>query len=79
MGWLVNPLKDITVEAVPTVDGPKTQSIPNPSYVAGGYPVTGFRVKTPGVAAADRNPLQKTVSSSYQILIPSDPLSFSVP
>lgn len=80
MGLLANPPEFITVNDVPTVDGPKTQSLPNPYYVAGeGYPVTGFRVRMPGVIDADRNPIEKTVASSYQIVVPTDPLTLTVP
>lgn len=80
MGLLANPPETITVYDVPTVDGPKTQSFPNPSYAAGdGYPVTGFRVRMPGVIDADRNPIEKPVASSYQIVVPTDPLTLTVP
>lgn len=80
MGLLANPPESITVYDVPTVDGPKTQSFPNPYYAAGdGYPVTGFRVRMPGVIDADRNPIEKPVARSYQIVVPTDPLTLTVP
>ena len=80
MGLLANPPETLTVYDVPTPDGPKTQTFPNPSYVVGdGYPVTGFRIKMPGVSDADRNPVEKTSSGSYQIIVPSDPLTLTVP
>ena len=78
-GLLINPPQSITVDDVPTVDGPQTQSFPNPHYVAGAYPVSGFRVAMPGVDDADRNPLEKPVSGSYSLLIPADTLTFTVP
>lgn len=76
MGLLLNPPESISVEDVPGVGA---KSFPNPYYVAGSYPATGFRVQMPGVDDADRNPLDKTVDSAYQIIIPSDPLTFTVP
>ena len=77
MGLLINPPATITVKNIPP--DLKTQSFPNASYVAGSYPVTGFRVRMPGVSDADRNPITNVVSSSYQVLIPSDPFTFTVP
>lgn len=76
MGLLLNPSESITVETSPGVG---TESLPNPFYVAGSYPVTGFRVQMPGVSDADRNPLEKPVAQSYAIVIPSDALTFTVP
>lgn len=78
MGLLLNPPETITVEDVPTPDGPKTLSYPNPFYVAGGYPVNGFRVQMPGVDDVDRNPLGKNVTTSYRIVVPSDPITITV-
>jgi alpha-tubulin suppressor-like RCC1 family protein len=76
MGLLLNPPETIFVEDVPSIG---SKSYPNPYYVAGSYPVTGFRVQMPGVDDADRNPLDKPVSGSYAVLIPSDTLTFTVP
>jgi alpha-tubulin suppressor-like RCC1 family protein len=76
MGLLLNPPETIFVEDVPDIG---SKSYPNPYYVAGSYPVTGFRVQMPGVDDADRNPLDKPVAGSYAILIPSDTLTFTVP
>jgi hypothetical protein len=76
MGLLLNPPVSIFVEDVPSIG---SKSYPNPYYVAGSYPVTGFRVRMPGVDDADRNPLAKPVSGSYSIIIPSDTLTFTVP
>lgn len=76
MGLLLNPPETITVEDVP---GEGTVTYDNPYYVAGdGFPVTGFRVRMPGVDDADRDPLEKPTTASYQIIIPSDPLTFTV-
>lgn len=76
MGWIVNPAPTITVEDVP---GQGTVIFDNPSYVAGSYPVEGFRVRMPGVDDADRNPLTIPVSKSMQIIVPTDTLVFTVP
>lgn len=76
MGLLLNPPETVAVKDVP---GEGTVSYPNPYYADGSYPVQGFRVRMPGVDDADRNPLSKPVVSSYQILVPADPLTFTVP
>jgi hypothetical protein len=76
MGLLLNPPENITVEDVP---GEGTVTYPNPFYVAGSYPVTGFRAQMPGVIDADRNPLDLPVSDARSIVIPSDSLTFTVP
>jgi hypothetical protein len=76
MGLLLNPPQTITVEDVP---GEGTVTYPNPEYVAGSYPVTGFRVAMPGVDDADRNPIELPIDQSYQVLIPSDTLTFTIP
>jgi hypothetical protein len=77
MGLLLNPPETITVEDVPD-EG--TVTYDNPEYVAGeGYPVTGFRVAMPGVDDADRNPIAIPVEQSYQLIIPSDTLTFTIP
>jgi hypothetical protein len=75
MGLLLNPPETISVEDVP---GQGSVSYPNPFYVAGSYPVTGFRVQMPGVADADRNPLDLPVNDARSIVIPVDPLTFTV-
>ncbi len=77
MGLLLNPPESLTVDNVPP-DG-STQSFPNPFYTAGSYPVTGFRVRMPGVDDADRNPIEKPVYGNYRILIPHDAITFTVP
>jgi hypothetical protein len=76
MGLLINPPESITVDDVP---GEGTVTYDNPYYVAGSYPVTGFRVAMPGVDDADRNPIAIPVEQSYQLLIPSDTLTFTIP
>jgi len=76
MGLLLNPPESIFVSDIPVIGG---ASFPNPHYVAGAYPVTGFRVQMPGVADADRNPLTKPVTTSYQVLIPTDTMQFTIP
>jgi hypothetical protein len=76
MGLLLDPPETISVDDVPGIG---TKSYPNPYYVAGGYPVTGFRVQMPGVVDADRNPLEKPVATAYQTIIPTDTLTFTVP
>ncbi|MCK9386074.1 MAG: FG-GAP repeat protein [Nevskia sp.] len=76
MGLLINPPETLYVEDVPGIGA---QSIPNPSYTAGSYPVTGFRVQMPGVDDADRNPLDKPTTANYSIVVPTDPLAFTVP
>lgn len=76
MGLLLNPPESIFVEDIPGVG---SQSIPNPYYVAGSYPVTGFRVRMPGVDDVDRNPIDKPVSASYSIIVPADTMTFTVP
>ena len=76
MGLLLNPPKEITVENIPGVG---SKSFPNPYYAPGTYPVTGFRVQMPGVDDASRNPVDKAVASAYQIIIPSDTLTITVP
>jgi hypothetical protein len=76
MGLLINPPETITFEDVP---GEGTVTYDNPYYVDGdGYPVTGFRVRMPGVDDADRDPIEKPTIASYQIIIPSDTLTFTV-
>lgn len=75
MGLLLNPPETITVENIPGVG---SKSFPNPYYAPGSYPATGFRMQMPGVSDADRNPLDKAVASAYQIIIPSDTLTFIV-
>jgi hypothetical protein len=77
MGLLLNPPETIFVDNIPPLAS--SASFPNPYYVAGSYPVTGFRVQMPGVDDSDRNPLNKPVSAAYSILIPSDTLTFTVP
>ena len=77
MGLLINPPETIMVENVPPDGG--AQSFPNPFYVAGSYPVTGFRAQMPGVDDADRNPLEKLASASYSIIVPDDTMTFTVP
>lgn len=77
MGLLVNPPESIYVTNIPPDN--HSESFPNSYYVAGSYPVTGFRVSMPGVDDADRNPLDLPVAQSYSILIPADTLSFTVP
>lgn len=76
MGLLLNPPQTISVEDIPSIG---SKSFPNPFYVPGSYPATGFRMQMPGVADADRNPLDRAVGGAYQILIPSDTLTFTVP
>jgi hypothetical protein len=76
MGLLLNPPESIYVEDIPSVG---SASFPNPSYVAGSYPVNGFRVRMPGVDDADRNPINKPVAESYAVAIPSDTLTFTIP
>jgi hypothetical protein len=76
VGLLLNPPETISVENVPGVGN---QSFPNPFYVAGSYPVTGFRVTMPGVDDADRNPIDKPVAESYAVAITPDPISFTIP
>lgn len=76
MGLLLNPPQTISVEDIPSIG---SKSFPNPFYVPGSYPATGFRMQMPGVADADRNPLDRLVAEAYQILIPSDTLTFTVP
>lgn len=76
MGLLLNPPQTISVEDIPGIG---SKSFPNPFYVPGSYPATGFRMQMPGVADADRNPLDRAVGGAYQILIPSDTLTFTVP
>ena len=77
MGLLLNPPEFITVENVPPAGD--TVSYPNPFYVPGSYPVEGFRVQMPGVDDADRNPADKQVSSSVQIIVPADALTINIP
>ena len=77
MGLLLDPPETILVENVPP--DLVAQSFPNPFYVAGAYPVTGFRVQMPGVDDDDRNPVSKPVSGSYQVLIPADTMTFTIP
>jgi len=77
MGLLLDPPESILVENIPPDSS--SQSYPNASYVAGGYPVTGFRVQMPGVDDADRNPLTKASSASYSIIVPTDTMTFTVP
>ena len=76
MGLLLNPPESIFVSDIPTIGG---ASFPNPYYVAGSYPVTGFRCQMPGVDDSDRNPLTKPVTGEYQIIIPSDTMQFTKP
>ncbi len=76
MGLLLNVPETITVQDVP---GEGTVVYANPYYTAGSYPVEGFRVRMPGVDATDRNPIEKPVSHSYQIIVPEDTLSFTIP
>ena len=75
MGLLLNPPESISVKNVPGIGN---KSYPNPFYVAGSYPVQGFRIKMPGVDDADRNPIIKPVAQSYQMIVPADPLTFTV-
>lgn len=77
MGLILNPPESIFVENIPP--GGTSASYPNPYYVAGSYPVTGFRVQMPGVIDADRNPIVKPVSASYSIIVPDDAMTFTVP
>lgn len=76
MGLLLNPPERISVQDIPDVG---SQSFPNPSYVAGSYPVTGFRVGMPGVDDASRNPRALSIATSYSIVIPPDPMTFIIP
>jgi alpha-tubulin suppressor-like RCC1 family protein len=76
MGLLLNPPETIFVEDIPSVG---SQSVANPYYVAGTYPVTGFRVQMPGVDDADRNPIDKPVSGDYSVVITPDPITFTIP
>jgi hypothetical protein len=76
MGLLLNPPESIFVEDIPGVG---SQSFPNTHWVAGSYPVTGFRVQMPGVDDADRNPLDKPVDASYSVIVPADTMTFTVP
>jgi hypothetical protein len=76
MGLLINPPESFTVEDVP---GEGTVSYPNPSYIAGSYPATGFRMRMPGVDDASRNPLALPVAQDYSVVIPPDTLTFTVP
>ncbi len=76
MGLILNPPESIFVEDIPAIG---SKSFPNPYYVAGTYPVSGFRVRMPGVDDADRNQAEKTSTGSYDVEIPIDPLTFIVP
>ena len=85
MGLLLNPPESISVEDVPIPDPQVpgntlyvTKTFPNPFYVAGSYPVTGFRVKLPGVDDIDRNPIASTVQGAYDLVIPTDVLTITV-
>lgn len=77
MGLILNPPESIVVENVPP--GGDSQTFANPHYVAGSYPVQGFRVQMPGVDDADRNPIEKPASATYGIVIPVDPFTISQP
>ena len=79
MGLVINPPETVFVHDVPGPNGPESTSLPNPSYVAGSYPVQGFRLRMPGVDDANRNPVIKPVTSDYQLILPSDPITFTVP
>lgn len=77
MGLLLDPPESIFVEDVPGIGA---KSYPNPFYTAtGNYPVQGFRVQMPGVADADRNPIEKPVTASYDLVIPVDTLEITKP
>lgn len=77
MGLLLNPPESIYVENIPPDN--HSESFPNAFYVAGSYPLTGFRVSMPGVDDALRNPLDKPVAASYSVVVPADMMSFTVP
>ena len=80
MGLLMNPEHFYTVEDVPDgLGGYATESYENPYWEDGSYPETGFRIRMPGVDDADRNPVDKQAESSYAIIIPADPFSFTAP
>lgn len=77
MGILINPPEFITVHDVPDIG---TKAYPNPSYTPGSYPVTGFRIRMPGVSDADRNPIDlPAVDQAWELAIPEGTLSFTVP
>lgn len=74
-GLLANPPETITVEDAPSI-GSVTYN--NPAYVAGGFPETGFRVRMPGVDDADRDPITRSVEREYSVVVPLDPLQFTI-
>lgn len=76
MGLILNPPPSIYVEDIPGVGA---QSVPNPHFVAGTYPVQGFRCQMPGVIDADRNPAERIIVTNYQIAVPVDPLQIIHP
>lgn len=76
MGLLLNPPKGYYVED--TVYFYPLWST-NQFYVDGSYPVTGFRMMMPGVADADRNPIDDPISATYSIDVPAATLSIAVP
>lgn len=76
MGLLLNPPKEITVQDIPGVG---SKSFPNPYYYTGSYPITGFRASMPGVADTSRNPVDKAVAQAYQLVIPTDTLTITIP
>lgn len=80
MGLLMNPEQYYTVEDVPDgLGGTSTISYTNPYYVAGSYPETGFRVRMPGVDDADRTPTTRAIAQSYDVILPANNLTITVP
>lgn len=76
MGLLLNPPETVFVHDIPVTG---SASLPNPFYVAGSYPVQGFRIKMSGVNDVNRNPVEKPVTTEYEIIVPSDPITFTIP
>lgn len=80
MGLLLNPEQYYTVEDVPDgLGGFSTISYTNPHYTAGSYPQTGFRVSMPGVDDADRTPTAIDIAQNYNVVLPANSLTISIP
>lgn len=74
MGYLVNAPEEFDI-----TDGDTVERVENTYYVATAeLPITGFRLRMPGVNDTHRNPVTLSTSAEYDIEIPEDTLTLTV-